>query len=385
MLDKVKKYYKNLSNYRKKTLPLVVISFVVLFFTGISLVYAFYHNSYSFPIFANKVGNFDGGNGDLAIVIYKQSNDVDAETPEYKRVYGVPKVGYTLNNVDCNVPCTESSNDSCYYSYDKISNMFTITSNTKVSCKFYFNKTAESDINVYIAVEDDNGELTYDGKNYREIESIPAYGYEYRGAECQKDATISYDAATKTFNVSSLTKNECYAYFYKTLESDIIVNVFVQTELGSNIYQQVNTIPENKGYIVSPKADYISACYDSNGNITDGIITYSGGYISATAKEKQTCNVYLDLYEGAPFIESVNVTSTDTTLKMDAITQEGVNNIECYKYKINGVTTLSECMTSPSYTFTNLNSCTYYNISMYAIDSEGIQVGYTKTYKTTGC
>ena len=72
MLEKLKKYYKNLSKKNKKQLPIVVGVFVVLFFTGVSMVLAFYNGAYSFPIISNKVGNFDNGNGDLAIVIDNQ-------------------------------------------------------------------------------------------------------------------------------------------------------------------------------------------------------------------------------------------------------------------------------------------------------------------------
>lgn len=385
MLEKIKKHFENLSCKKSKILPKNVILFVMIFFIGIGLVYAFYNNSHSFPILSNKVGNFDVGNGDLGIVIYKQSNNFSATTPEYKRSYGVPNAGYEFNRAECTSTCTTTPNNDCYYTYDEDTNKFTITSSKKVSCKFYFNKTIEADVYIYIAIEDENGDLTYNGKNYREAESIPAYGYEYAGYQCKNDATISYDAETKTFNMSSYTKNECYAYFYKSLEEDININVYVQNDIGSSIYKKVNTIPESKGYVVSTNALYRSECYDENGNVTDGQITYSGGYVTATAKGKQTCNIYLDLYEGAPFINKVTSTSTGTSLTINIDAKQGTNNLNCYKYKINGVTELTDCQTSPSYTFNNLSVCTYYNVTVFAADSQGVHVGYTKTYKTGGC
>lgn len=385
MLDKIKKYYKSLSKRNKVVMPILLAVFGVLFFAGISMVYAFYHDSLSFSIIANKVGSFGSGNGDMAIVIYKQSNELAAETPEYKQTYGVPRVGYILDKVDCTIPCTNNASDSCYYSYNSDTNMFTITSGKKVSCKFYFKKTADSDINVYIAVEDDNGNLTYNQKNYREIVSIPAYGYEYAGYTCKSDATVTYNQELKTFSVATLTKNDCYAYFYKTIEADIIVNVYVQTDVGSNIYQEVKSIPTNKAYIVSTRDGYKSACYDSNGVETSSVITYSGGYVTVNATEKQTCNVYLDLFAGAPLIEGMSASVTNNSITVNGVAKAGVNNLNCFKFKINDITELSDCQTEPTYSFTGLNSCTYYSITMFAIDSAGVEVGYTRSFKTTGC
>lgn len=385
MLDKIRSYYRNLSKKNKVVMPLMLVVFVVLFFIGISMVYAFYHNSLSFSIIANKVGSFGSGNGDMAIVIYKQSNDLDSATPEYKQTYGVPRVGYILDTVDCTATCTDNPSDSCYYTYNSDTNMFTITSDKKVTCKFYFKKTADSDVNVYIAIEDANGSLTYNQKNYREVESIPAYGYEYAGYTCKNDATVTYNQELKTFSVATLVKNDCYAYFYKTMEADIIVNVYVQTDLGSNIYQEVKSIPTNKAYVVSTRDGYKSACYDSEGVETSSVITYSGGYVTVDATEKQTCNIYLDLYEGAPLIESMTATPNDNSIIVSATTKVGTNSLNCFKFRLNDLTELSECQTEPTYTFTGLNICTYYSVTMFAIDSAGVEVGYTRTFKTTGC
>ena len=52
MLDKIRSYYRNLSKKNKVVMPLMLVVFVVLFFIGISMVYAFYHNSLSFSIIA---------------------------------------------------------------------------------------------------------------------------------------------------------------------------------------------------------------------------------------------------------------------------------------------------------------------------------------------
>lgn len=385
MLEKLKKYYKNLSKKNKKQLPIVVGVFVVLFFTGVSMVLAFYNGAYSFPIISNKVGNFDNGNGDLAIVIYRQSNSLSDSTKEYKRVYGIPQVGFSLDHVDCTQTCTQNQSDACHYTYDVENNLYSLTSDKKVTCRFYYNKTAEADVEVSIMIEDENGGIVHEGKNYREIDSIPAFGYEYTGYYCAKAATVTYNQELKTFNVSTTTRNSCQAFFNKVNDSDITVNVFVQTALGGSIYQEVESIPTNKSYIISTNANYTTACYNSSGAKTGDTITYSGGYITVSATSKVSCNVYLDLYSGAPLINSLTATSTANSLVVTGDVTKGTNGLSCYKFKMDDVSDLSACQSTPTMTYSNLDSCTYYRITMYAVDDQGIQVGYTKSFKTTGC
>lgn len=385
MLNKIKNYYNNLSNKNKKQLPLIVALFVVLFFVGIGMVLAFYNGAYSFPILSNKVGNFDNGNGDLAIVIYRQSNSLSDSTVEYKRVYGIPQVGFSLNKVECTQTCTENQSDACHYTYDVENNKYTLTTDKKVTCRFYYDKTAEPDVEVAIMIEDENGGVVHDSKNYREIDSIPAFGYEYSGYYCANSATVTYNQELKTFSVSTTTRNSCQAYFNKVNDSDISVNVYVQTTEGGSIYQEVDSIPVNKAYIISTNANYTTACYDTSGNKTSDAITYSGGYITVSTTNKVSCNVYLDLYSGAPLINSFTATSTNNTLTVTGDVTKGTNSLSCYKFKIEDIGDLSECQSTPTITYSNLDSCTYYRITMYAIDSAGIQVGYTKSFKTTGC
>lgn len=382
MIDRVSKYYKNLSKKRKKSLACLVIVFCVLFCTGISMVYAFYHDTISFPILANQVGNFEGPRGDMSIMLYKQTNELSSQSPEYARIYSVPQIGYEFDHADCSVPCTDNQSDACHYTYDINQNMFTLTSDKKVNCRFYFNKTSESDINIYIMAEDNNGGNIYNGRNYREYDSVPAFGYEYAGYSCAGDATVTYDSELKTFNIETTTKNTCYAYFNSIGAPDVVVNVYTQTEINSNVYTKVDSIPTNKAYILSTKQDYASTCLDTNGVLTEDTVSYSGGYISVSASGKRTCTVYLDLYEGAPLIESMSVGADYNSLQITGTVVPGNSPVSCYKYKIEDLTELTECLATPVHTFDNLNECTYYKVTMYAIDENNVSVGYTKTFKT---
>lgn len=279
---------------KEKAYLLGIISFFafVLFF-GIRAAYAYYNNSASISILANSIGDFDTGDGDINMMIYKE-NDQGI----YVRTYAVPAIGYVFNNAltKCTITCSQDTTGNCYYSYDEENQVFSLTSDQKVTCKFYFDKAAESDINVYIMKEDAAGTYTYNTQNYSMIESIPAYGYEYAGYYCTNQDTVSdleYISETKRFVVSTSTKNTCYAYFDSVGGADIIANVFVQSASGSSVYKQVESIPANNVYELSTTKT--SACYDSSGNSTGATITYVDGYINITATEKQTCDVYLDL------------------------------------------------------------------------------------------
>lgn len=377
--------YKKLSKKEKMKQTTFVFAFFGLITFGVMTVYAFYHDNITFPILANKVGNFDGPKGDMSIVLYRQDNEYGAADPVYVRTKTVPQLGYQFNEAKCTKTCSSNQSDSCHYTYDIDQNKFTVTSNERVSCSFYFTKTSEADINIYIMLQDDNGGNTYNGKNYREAESIPAYGYEYTGYSCALDATVTFDPLTKTFNVSTRSINTCYAYFDSNGSADVTVNTYVQSEKNSDVYKLVDSIPTNNVYVLSQKAGFTSACYDTAGNKTDDVITYSGGYITTTAMKKQTCNVYLDLYSGAPLINSLTATTTANSISLTGSAQAGKANISCYQFELEGVQGMTSCSTTPSHTFSGLNSCTDYKAIFYVTDANGAQVGYSKTFRTGGC
>lgn len=375
--------YNSLPSQKKKTLKIIVPLFAVLLFAGIMGVYAFYAGKITFPILANQVGNFDGPRGDLAIVLYRQTDDIGSASPKYGRTYSVPQLGYSFSNVECSIPCTSNQSDACHYTYDIDQNIFTVTSNKKVNCSFYFNKTSESDIDIHIMLQDDNGGSTYQGVNYREVETIPAYGFEYNTYSCVNEATVNYNSQLKTFSVSTGSRNTCYAYFNATGDADIIVNAYVQSEKGSEVYTKVDSIPTGKVYALSQNTNYKSACVDSGGVETGDIVTYSGGYITVTASKKQTCNVYLDLYEGAPIINDIRSTAqTTSSITIETDVTPGNAEITCYQYQVDKVSDKTSCTTTPTYTATGLNSCTYYRFIVYVTDANGAMVGHTKTFKT---
>lgn len=290
---------KKISKKRKVCLLSIIGFFVVILISGIEAAYAYYHTTASISILANSVGDFDMGTGDINMMIYKE-NDQGV----FLKTYAVPSVGYKYDETltKCTIACSTDSTSNCYYSYDHVNRIFSLTSDQKVTCKFYFKQEAASDINIYIMKEDEldtntyeeTSANTYNGKNYALIESIPAYGYEYVGYYCENEVeSLNYNSNTKRFNVQTKTKNTCYAYFDNVSSGDLSVSVYVQSEEGSTVYNLVESIPASKEYVLSTSKT--SACYDAENNNTNALITYEDGYINISATGQQTCEVYLDL------------------------------------------------------------------------------------------
>lgn len=291
---------------KKKAYLLGIISFFafVLFF-GIRAVYAYYNITAPLSIIASKIGDFDTGDADVNMIIYKETGE---GTNVFVKTYAVPALGYSFNDdlTSCTKPCDDDKNANCHitcgknstcnYKYDEQTNIFSLTSDHKLTCKFYFNSFAQSDINVNVMLENDEGNNLYNNKKYLVNKVIPAYGYKYVGYTCDDEEAVQsfeYDSETKKFIISTSTGNTCYAYFDKYGSSDIVVNAYVQSEAGSAVYEPVETIPANKTYTLSTKEN--SWCYDSDGNDLNTSISYVDGYIDISASSNQTCDVYLDL------------------------------------------------------------------------------------------
>lgn len=280
------KYYLQ----KRKAKLLLIIVFSLLLISGIQISYAFYNSSSAISILANKIGDFDTGDGDVNIMIYRENDE-----GKFIRSYGVPAIGYVYNSTltSCTITCDTNASSACHYSYDAESKEISLTSDQKVTCKFYFEKETESDINVYILKEDTNGTYNYNSKTYSLVNGVPAYGYEFDSYTCDNSATLVYNSELKKFDVETTGKNTCYAYFNSVGSADIIANVYVQSSAGSTVYNEVSYIPANQLYVLSTSRT--SQCYDDSATVLNTTINYTDGYIVIDAVQKQTCDIYLDL------------------------------------------------------------------------------------------
>lgn len=273
---------------KKRTCFTLVSLLVFLLIVGIQVSHAFYNVSDAISILTNKVGDFDLGDGDINVMIYRENDD-----GKFVRSYSVPAIGYKYNSTltTCTIPCDTNASSNCHYSFNN--STIELNSKEKVTCKFYFEKEASSDVNVYVLREDVNGTHTYNSKNYSIVNGVPAYGYEYTNYTCDSAATLTYNAETKKFNVETTGKNTCYAYFNSVGSSDVTAKVYVQSEAGSTVYNEVNVIPANKIYKLSTSKT--SRCYDDSNTTLSTPISYTDGYININATTRQTCEIYLDL------------------------------------------------------------------------------------------
>ncbi len=311
-MTRLKKGQTNLSKKNNKLYFLTLIIMTLILIGGIQSAYAYYYkNSDSLPILSNLIGDFDSGNGDINIIIYKETG---VKNEEFVKTYSVPEVGYSLNidKTSCKSPSgqdikcqKDDPNSSCNYTYDEKTKEINLTSNQKVTCRFYFNKDYENDIELYIMMQDQNGTHTrehYDVdpgdviRTYRNVDNIPAYGFTYSGYYCQNGSTVTIDEVTGKIKVLAEQRDVCYAYYDgDLLNADIIANVYVQKVVGGN-YVKVSSIPNSQKYKIAESKESYCHTPDSVENKTSSVPTYENFYINIPESEqKQVCEVYLDI------------------------------------------------------------------------------------------
>ena len=112
-----------------------MVFFAILLIFGVKTTLAYYNRSVPVSIVASYVGDYYYGDGDVNMMIYVKQNG------RYVRTTTVPASGFTLNdtNTECTITCTKDSPSSaCNYSYTSGTSTLTLTSDEKVTCKFYF-------------------------------------------------------------------------------------------------------------------------------------------------------------------------------------------------------------------------------------------------------
>ena len=148
----------------------------------------------------------------------------------------------------------------------------------------------------------------------------------------------------------------------KTINNSFLTLMLEQSD-GTYEKSISNTWP-GEGYIFNKE---LSKCqnggkldYDSKNN---KVILYNN--------KSDGCFIYFDLYT-KPIINSINlVETTNNSITISVSTTNGTNEISNYYYIINDNIPIST--TSNSYTFSNLESETTYNIEVYVVDSLGYE------------
>lgn len=295
MTSKYKRNRKNISKTNNIILFTIIAFLAIAVFLGLQKVYAYYQVGTTSKLLASRVGDFDFGEGDVNLMIYRENDNGD-----FVRVYAVPSAFYVFNDdlTSCTIPCNDGLGN-CEYSFDSINRKFSVSSNQNISCKFYFEQTMKSDVSISFYLEDENGTDMFLSKSYMLVNKIPAYGYKYTNNyscfdECGEpvDATLTYNSETKRFNINTQKKASCHVYFEKFGVEDASVGVYVQESEGSGVYNLVDSIPSNKMYVLN---DSKTSCASLDANGTAGTVSYVDGYIEIESDSAQSCAIYLDL------------------------------------------------------------------------------------------
>ena len=273
---KIKHYFKS------KKLVLSIILFFMMIFSifGVSFVSAYYNSSSTFSFLGTLIGDFASGDGDINVIVYAES-----DSGRYNLIKSIPSYGYILN--------TEKTTCDADYTID--GNKIILNTTTKTVCKFYYDREMEPDIKVFVMLENYAGSYEYNEKSYLLSNSIPAYGYSYLEYKCDDETantTLSYNASTREITVSTTEKNICYVYFENVINTNLVVNVYVEQE-DSGAYLNVQSIPGHKEYVKS--INKTSYCEDNNGNPITAVITYENGELVVDSDSVGVCYVYLDL------------------------------------------------------------------------------------------
>lgn len=273
---KIKHYFKS----KKVVLSLILFFTILISMLSVSFVLAYYNSSSTFSFLGTMIGDFASGDGDINVIVYAES-----DSGRYNLIKSIPSYGYVLN--------TEKSTCDVDYTIDE--NQIVLNTTTKTVCKFYYDREMDPDIKVFVMLENDAGSYEYNSKSYLLSNTIPAYGYSYLEYKCEDETantTLSYNASTREITVSTTEQNICYAYFENVINTNLVVNVYIEQE-DSDAYLNVQTIPGHKEYVKSTTKE--SYCEDSSGNSIDATITYENGELVVDSDSVGVCYVYLDL------------------------------------------------------------------------------------------
>jgi len=289
---RVKKNYKIIkgyfNNFRKNvlkkenqkkyiTLATLIVIFSVLII-NLFISFGYYHNEESLLLLKGVVGNIYLNEYDYTLLVYLE--EIDSKGNGNGRYYltdSIPAFGYNYSGYKC-------ENGSSLI-YDEESMATSVSIDQKELCSVYFDIIDGMDLTVKIMLEDEVGT-----DNYAFHEEIPPFGYRYSHYECANNGILQYDSTLHKVTLSSSTAEHCSIYFKKE-SADIIVNLFVESEAQSGVYNKASTIPPNVKYTLN---DTTSSCKNTEEERIDASMSYVEGYINIGVSEMSTCNIYLD-------------------------------------------------------------------------------------------
>ncbi len=196
---------------------------------------------------------------------------------------------------------------------------------------------------------------------------------------CERGGELKYNSINKTVNLLSNKSDNCYVYFDK-YDGVWIDNVSVTNVTGSSVTLDISATSENGSittyyYSLNDSEEYQET---TSNPITINDLNKLTEYkisIYAIDSTNARSNIYEVIVtttdESGPVINSVSVsdiTSYGFTLTVDATSDVG---IERYYYIIKSLN-ISGTSINNSYIFNELNSNTNYDITVFALDKNGL-------------
>lgn len=269
---KVKEYLLCAKN-RRKNLTMIAASIVFNLFLLILSSNAYYVNNLNISVLQAVIGDFNSEKYDYSLKIHLENA---SEKGTYHLSNNIPMVGYTYNRYTC-----KNGSELVYEN-----GITSVVLDQKDSCDIYFDIETNPDVIININVEEDINSNTY-----KIVENYPYFGYTYSSYNCNNNSELVIDDELHEIKTKTKQKDICNVYF-KKIEEDININLFIEDGLETDSYYKNNFIPSNNKYSLNNSK---SGCKDENNSSLDSEITYSDGVINISTDRVSYCDIYLDV------------------------------------------------------------------------------------------
>ena len=331
--------------FKQKIVAVSIIAVILLECVSILISYAFYNVTKTEPIIGGKVGEI----ADLNVQIMVQNRDEKGNAIDGYALYPyIPQAGYVYNAQKSY--CTNGANVNFE------NGEATIVATRNDICYLYFDASASLDIalNIYKQEVDESGKGI---DKYMKLESgsLPISSYVLNRFSCKNNSIVTYDIDKNMFSVEASGKDICDVYM-DIIDTDIALKVFAQEKKGLDNYLEVSQIPNNVYYTLN---DEMSKC------IGDSDLSLESQKVVVSAKDKTSCEAYLDISSG-PIIDEINYTNNNGVVTLLFKQSNSGTLVKEWKYSVDGgrnyISTSDLSVEIPTSTMEDEN------IFLYAVD-----------------
>ncbi len=332
-----------------RSLILTVCAVIILSCFSLFISHAFYEVRDKETIIGGRVGKV----ADIEVRVLVQERDEDGKAIDsYEEYPYIPKAGYIY---DSNKSYCVNNSEIVY---DDANYQAKIVSKNTDLCYLYFSSIADLDLTLEV-YQENTDEFGQGTGEYTKLEttSLPSVGYAFNSekSNCRNNSEIKYNPLENMVVVEALGNDFCQAYM-DVVDSDIKLNLKIQTKKGEDSYYEASEIPKNNYYVLNPK----SSC-DNQASVL-----LNKQKVIVNTKNKTTCDAYLDIDTG-PILESVNVKIEPNNVTLDFKESKLGTIVQTWYYSTDGVNYVATKEKSVSFALdTSINHVIY----VYGIDAD---------------